>query len=241
MTTHFHISSQMALLDRPIWGALTTRLQRLCTALGSAHAFAEGISPMAATAGFEAGHHRDFLTLIGRRSKPLVTLELNAPVCAGQHVPEDSARVVQMIAKGCTGISGRHQIDDLGDHDADEMYQLATAMKPGPFERKTHLMGDFIGVRKNGRLIAMAGQRLRLPGYIEISAVCVAADYQSQGIGADLVRNMSQRIFDRGDIPFLHAYQSNRNAIALYESLGFEIRTTLQATMWVRNAMVQHG
>lgn len=241
MTKHFHISSREGLLDRPIWGALTTRLEHLSNTLGTTRAFADGISPMAASAGFGAGHYRDFLTLIGRRSKPLVTLELNAPVCAGQYIPEDSASVVQMVAKGCSGVSGRHRIEDLGNDDAEEMYQLATAMKPGPFERKTHMMGDFIGVRTNGRLIAMAGQRLRLPGYIEISAVCVAADYQSQGIGADLVRDMSQRIFDQGEIPFLHAYQSNKNAIALYETLGFEIRTTLQATIWARNVLVQSG
>ena len=241
MTKHIQISSREALLDRPIWGALTTRLQNFATALGSARAFAENISPLAASAGFHASHHRDFSTMIGLRTSPLVTVERRTPICPVQHIPEDSAAVVQMVAKTCTRVSGKHQIEDLDDDDAEEIYQLASAMRPGPFERKTHIMGDFIGVRENGRLIAMAGQRLRLPGYIEISAVCVAADHQFKGIGADLVRDMSQRIFDQGDIPFLHAYERNRNAIALYESLGFEIRTTLQATKWVRNAMVQYG
>ncbi|MDP5218745.1 GNAT family N-acetyltransferase [Ruegeria sp. 2205SS24-7] len=119
------------------------------------------------------------------------------------------------------------------------MLDLAKLCKPGPFRSQTNRLGDFIGTFRDGALVAMAGQRLKLPGYTEISALCVDPAFRGRGMGTELVRRMCDRIRDAGNTPFLHAYASNTSAIALYEHLGFVTRTRVEATNWVRNAAVQ--
>ena len=86
-------------------------------------------------------------------------------------------------------------------------------------------MGSYLGVRRAGRLVAMAGERLHPPGWTEISAVCTDPDFRGQGLGTRLVQAVGHGIRHRGDRPMMHASQSNTNAIRLYEALGFEIRT----------------
>lgn len=115
------------------------------------------------------------------------------------------------------------------------MFDLARLTKPGPFGRATHKLGMFIGVRKAGRLVAMAGERLQPSGFIEVSGVCTHPDARGQGYARALSALVARRILAKGEIPFLHAYDSNVAAIELYESLGFSIRcavtvTILQAT-----------
>lgn len=241
MTKHFHIAENDALLDRPVWGALTTRLAPIAKAFGSTLFMPQDISPMAASAGSNSKQMRDFAMLIWHRETPLVTLERDTPFCQNICAPEEMASGLQMIATGHVEVSTDHHVENLGANDADDMYQLARQTKPGPFERNTYKMGDFIGIRQEGRLVAMAGQRLKIPGFTEISAVCVAPECRFKGMGAALVRHMCNRIMNQGDLPFLHVYESNRNAIALYQHLGFETRARMQATRWVRNKMVQYS
>jgi predicted GNAT family acetyltransferase len=116
----------------------------------------------------------------------------------------------------------------LGDADAPEMLTLAQLTEPGPFFEKTHLLGDFQGVRISGRLAAMAGERLKPDGFTEVSGVCTHPDFRSRGLAAALSHLVASRILERGDVPFLHAYADNAGAIALYEGLGFSIRRQVQ-------------
>ena len=85
-------------------------------------------------------------------------------------------------------------------------------------------MGTYVGIRRNGRLIAMGGERLSLPGYTEISAVCTDPDHRGLGLASRLVLDLAHRIRARGDIPILHADARNVGAIRLYEQLGFVVR-----------------
>jgi N-acetylglutamate synthase-like GNAT family acetyltransferase len=112
----------------------------------------------------------------------------------------------------------------LGSADVPEMLDLVYRTKPGPFLPRTIELGRYLGIRRDGRLIAMAGERVRPPGWTEISAVCTDEAYRGQGLGARLVRAVAAGIHDRGDRAFLHALASNANAIRLYESLGFVLR-----------------
>ncbi|MEM9477818.1 MAG: GNAT family N-acetyltransferase [Pseudomonadota bacterium] len=96
--------------------------------------------------------------------------------------------------------------------------------EPGPFFARTHLLGSYWGIFEKGCLIAMAGERMRLPGFCEISAVCVDHSARGRGLARALVARVAQTILARGDMPFLHAYAGNRPAIALYHSMGFRIR-----------------
>ncbi|MGW1229057.1 GNAT family N-acetyltransferase [Streptomyces sp. NPDC001478] len=115
----------------------------------------------------------------------------------------------------------------LGPADVPEMLDLVARTRPGPFEARTVELGTYLGVRREGRLVAMAGERMRPPGWSEISAVCTDASARGQGLGGGLVRAVAHEIRRRGDIPFLHAAASNTGAVRLYESLGFVLRRTV--------------
>ncbi|SFX56937.1 GNAT family N-acetyltransferase [Streptomyces atratus] len=112
----------------------------------------------------------------------------------------------------------------LGPADVPEMLALVERTRPGPFLPRTVELGTYLGVRREGVLVAMAGERLHLPGWTEISAVCTDESVRGQGLGTALVRAVAHEIRQRGAMPFLHAAASNTDAVRLYESLGFALR-----------------
>jgi len=122
----------------------------------------------------------------------------------------------------------------LGPEDAMQMVALAELTQPGPFFPRTHEMGTYVGVKREGRIIAMAGERLKVPGWTEISAVCTHPDAQRQGLGAALTLWMARSIRQAGDEAFLHVLEHNDNALRLYRALGFEIRRKVQAVIMKR-------
>jgi predicted GNAT family acetyltransferase len=147
-------------------------------------------------------------------------------------VPVRTAQGVQMVAAGpIESQTGDHAIVELGDADAPEMLALSKLTEPGPFLSRTHTMGRFFGIRIGGRLAAMAGERMRFPGFTEVSGVCTHPDFRGQGLARRLSSAIANAIQQRGEEPFLHAWASNRSAIALYESLGFEFRTAVQVAV----------
>ncbi|QNP68768.1 GNAT family N-acetyltransferase [Streptomyces roseirectus] len=112
----------------------------------------------------------------------------------------------------------------LGAADVPDMLDLVERTRPGPFLPRTIEMGTYLGIRREGALVAMAGERLRPPGYTEISAVCTDPEFRGQGLASRLILAVAHGIRERGDIPFLHTGAANANAIRLYESLGFRLR-----------------
>jgi predicted GNAT family acetyltransferase len=104
------------------------------------------------------------------------------------------------------------------------MLALASVTQPGPFGPRTIELGRYIGIRRQGTLVAMAGERMRLDGFTEISAVCVEPAYRGHGFAAELVRSLASSIAAQSEIPFLHVFSSNHAAIALYRKLGFTLR-----------------
>ncbi|MEU6794080.1 GNAT family N-acetyltransferase [Nonomuraea wenchangensis] len=116
----------------------------------------------------------------------------------------------------------------LGPADVPEMLDLVARTKPGPFLPRTVELGGYLGIRLGGALVAMAGQRLRPPGWTEISAVCTDPDHRGRGLATRLVLAVAAGIRDRGETPFLHASATNTHAIGLYERLGFRLRRTTE-------------
>jgi predicted GNAT family acetyltransferase len=115
-------------------------------------------------------------------------------------------------------------IEELTEADVPAMLALAGATKPGPFGPRTIELGRYIGIRHEGTLIAMAGERMRLAGFTEISAVCVDPAHRGRGLAAAMMSILVGSILDRSETPFLHAFSTNRRAIALYRRLGFALR-----------------
>jgi ribosomal protein S18 acetylase RimI-like enzyme len=136
--------------------------------------------------------------------------------------------VMQMV--GVEAPPARDGIDfvELGDEDAPEMLALALRTQPGPFAKRTHELGEFIGVRSAGRLVAMAGERFVLPGMTEVSAVCTDPEFRGRGWAAALTGEIAARIFERDEQPFLHVVESNTTARRVYERIGFEDRRVLE-------------
>jgi ribosomal protein S18 acetylase RimI-like enzyme len=112
----------------------------------------------------------------------------------------------------------------LGPGDVPEMLDLVARTRPGPFLPRTIELGGYVGIRRNGALVAMAGERVRPPGWSEISAVCTDADFRGEGLATRLTLAVASAITRRGEMPFLHASADNVNALRLYESLGFRLR-----------------
>jgi ribosomal protein S18 acetylase RimI-like enzyme len=133
---------------------------------------------------------------------------------------------VQMVDDGVAAAPDDEAVR-LGSADVPEMLALVARTDPGPFETRTIELGTYLGIRRDGALIAMAGERLHPPGWTEISAVCTDATHQGQGLATRLIRAIVAGIRHRGETPFLHAAAHNTGAILLYEKLGFQLRRRL--------------
>lgn len=145
--------------------------------------------------------------------------------------------VVQMVFGGdLPEVAHGDPIVPLGADDAEAMLALATLQRPGPFRRDTRLMGGFVGVKRGGRLAAMAGTRFRPSGHCELSAVCTHPDFAGEGHGTRLSAHVTAAILAQGETPFLHAWTDNHGAIALYERLGYRIRRELNVAGFARPA-----
>ena len=123
------------------------------------------------------------------------------------------------------------RVEVLSESDVPDMVDLVASTRPGPFSSRTIEFGGYVGVRRGGRLVAMAGQRLRPPGFAEISAVATHPDHRRQGLAELLIGAVASSIADEGEVPFLHVAGGNTNAVRLYRALGFRIRRTVRFTV----------
>jgi len=221
----------MSGLDRPVWTSLNTRQRGLSVGGELARRYDPKINVFAATRE-DSDAAGQALGALAQPGQSLFRLQVDPiPLPPGFEVSR-SGRGVQMIAAGPIGpIEGPAKIQPLTGAHAPQMVALATLTEPGPFLAKTHLMGRFWGVFREGRLAAMAGERMRLPGYTEVSGVCTHPDFEGQGLARRLSAHVANDIQARGDTPFLHAWTSNARAVGLYERLGFVKRADMNAAV----------
>ena len=222
------------ILDRPAWSALTSRHSALAEGGALARRYDPSIVPFAAARDDDA----ESVAALGALARPeetLILLQADAIVLPPGYVTEMSAPAVQMVLARTPPVVSDERIVRLTEGDAEEMLALATLTKPGPFTLKVQALGEFFGVKVDGRLVAMAGERMKPEGFAEISGVSAHPDFRGRGFARLLSVFVAHRILERGETPFLHAFATNEPAIGLYESIGFELRTTMHAAMVRRN------
>jgi ribosomal protein S18 acetylase RimI-like enzyme len=144
--------------------------------------------------------------------------------------------LVQMVEERIAGVDCPEAIP-LGAADVPEMLELVAQTEPGPFLARTIELGDYLGIRHDGALVAMAGERFRLDGWTEISAVCTRADHRGQGLASRLMSALIAGIQRRSERVFLHVLSTNTGAIRLYEELGFRVRQTATLTVVTREQL----
>jgi predicted GNAT family acetyltransferase len=221
-------------LDNPIWTALTTSQVRFAEVSELARKFVPDVGPLA---GFEQPAREAYASLAKLvRVGTGAGLFLEAPAnqadieSAGFTVVEQDS-LLQMIHSDCELPARRIDFVKLTTADSPHMLALAMMMKPGPFGTRTHELGTYIGVRREGQLAAMVGERMRVPGYTEVSAVCTHPNHRGHGYATALMVELIGQIRRRNEIPILHVRSSNTHAIGLYRRIGFSDRRHFHFTV----------
>ena len=220
------------MLDNPAWWALNS--YHASFALGSdlAKRYRPGVLPFAAC--------RSATQNCMDKLDPLITTGESFYLIGD--LPPLSPIWVMELELPCAQLIGPKEItvpEDipmylLGEADKDEMYELINSMQPGYYNRDTRLLGEYYGIRQDGRLVSMAGERMRLsatsgdsPGsgrYSELSAICTHPQYTGRQYAQRLIARLCRMQLESGITPFLHVAKSNTRAIRLYEHLGFTHR-----------------
>jgi ribosomal protein S18 acetylase RimI-like enzyme len=217
-------------LDNVIWNALITRDAQFAEGAGISRRFIREVGPLGAFAEPGDAGYTSIAELVP--AGETVGLFLNEP-----YEPRPGwsfvvgAPLLQMVCEEGGTPGGRPNSLDpgleilrLGEKDSAEMIELTALTKPGPFSTRTHELGIYLGIRDRGKLVAMAGERMKVPGYTEVSAVCTHPEHTGKGYAARLMSEVMREIRRRSETPFLHVRQDNERAIAIYERLGFAKR-----------------
>lgn len=220
-----------ALLDNPIWHALNSHHRHLAIRGKIAARYQPETLMAAAMSEYDIAELADLGNLV----------EINEIIgvmgTSAQAVPDweivQTFQVPQMI---CTELKPTEPVNavHLTSEDVPDMLALVALAQPGPFLPRTIEMGQYLGIRQDGQLVAMAGERLHLTGFCEISAVCTHPDYRGRGYGGALTTTVANAIIARSEVPFLHVV--NEVAARLYEKLGFRFRKEIPVTVLKRLA-----
>ncbi|MEU2350330.1 GNAT family N-acetyltransferase [Modestobacter sp. NPDC049651] len=223
-------TADAAVLDDPVGESLRGHHAHLARRLGRTATYLPDVATFAAVPGDPTpADWADLAALVGPGGlADLFTAPATPP--AGW-TPVFGLAGLQMVAgRHAAAVPARPDVDvvRLGEADVPEMLDLTARTRPGPFWPRTVALGAYWGVREDGALVAMAGERLRPPGWTEISAVCTAPEARGRGHAALLVQTAVRHVVDRGDRPFLHVVAGNDGARRLYERLGFRVRRTVR-------------
>jgi GNAT superfamily N-acetyltransferase len=216
-------------LDNAVWHAIDGHHHALANRVGSAGRFHRDVAPFGAIRDDSPEAWNDLAELIGPGHRALLfapALGVPDGWVAEHHIPAH-----QLVAGDITERRTGFDLVDLGPQDVPEMLELVAETRPGPFSKRTIELGRYLGHRIDGRLVAMGGERLRCPGFTEVSAVCTAPDQRGRGLGAALTLAVTDHIRARGDEAFLHVASDNTTALNLYLALGFTVRRELEAVV----------
>jgi ribosomal protein S18 acetylase RimI-like enzyme len=217
-----------ALLDNPIWGSLTTSHAHLAVGAdmgrGLARRYPADIGPLSAIQEQTSGAYADLAAIMPEGDLAVLFLDSRPELPPNWQFLRGGA-LVQMI---CPFIPDQpslaERIIPMEPANVPEMMTLATLTEPGPFRNHTVTLGNFFGIRVNGRLAAMAGQRLSPAGFVEVSAVCTHPDFRGRGYAQALVSTVARNIHANHRMPFLTSFEDNVGAIRIYQQSGFVFR-----------------
>ncbi len=222
-------------LDNPAYAALSGAHAQFAQVRGRVRRYTADVAPfLALPSSPSAQDWRDAASLVAPGTYAAVEYS-DAELPAGWKAVR-AFDLVQMVGERVTGVACPEAIP-LGAADVPEMLALVAQTEPGPFLSRTVELGDYLGIRRDGALVAMAGERLRLDGWTEISAVCTRADRRGQGLASQLVGALIAGIERRSDRAFLHVLATNTTAIRLYQELGFRVRQTATLTVVTREQL----
>lgn len=215
------LHDHFAKLDNPAWWALTGIQRTFSSGFAAAKRYRRGILPfiaydhtlpesiIALDEWLEPG---EVFFLIGHLPSLRSNWELITELpCAQMVLPGPAAFMPADVVH-------------LAAADRNEMFELVNRVQPGYYEHDTHLLGNYYGIRQEGKLVAIAGERVRLEGFTEVSAICTDPAYTGRGYAQQLTAHVCRVNLERGITPFLHVLETNLRAIRIYEYLGFRRR-----------------
>jgi predicted GNAT family acetyltransferase len=214
------------LLDNPIWNSLSTAHRNFALGNELAKCYPPEVGPLSGLAEQTAAAYEALRALVAPCAIQVLFLE-EAPEQRERWTLIRGGLLSQMIYAGSgtqQPVPPISQMRRLTPSDVPAMVELARLTEPGPFRDRTRELGTFFGIFEGGRLIAMAGQRTRVPGFVEVSAVCTHPEARGRGYARTLMSAVMDRILRDGDTPFLHSFADNHGAIRVYEALGFVLR-----------------
>ena len=225
-------------LDNPSWHALSDEQRQFGVVGERAACYHPSISPIGAVADQSADALQELACLV-EPGQAVALFALDRIEGDWEQVWRlaEKVRLSQWICPEPVVAVGDGHWADLSDADADAMYRLAKAADPGPFERQTYRLGDYIGILAERKLVAMAGERLCFAGCREVSAVCTDAAHQGRGYAQALVAEIARRQQQAGCLPFLHVRNDSpteHQATHVYQKLGFVKRREMDMTVLVR-------
>jgi ribosomal protein S18 acetylase RimI-like enzyme len=214
------------LLDNPIWNSLSTAHSNLAIGNEPAKCYPAEIGPLSGLSEQTPAAYEALRALAGPNAIQVLFLDEPPKQQAGWTLIRGGL-LSQMVYAGSPALPSRTAEPSmrlLTKSDVSAMVELATLTEPGPFRNRTHELGAFFGIFESDRLVAMAGQRMRVPGFVEVSAVCTHPDARGRGYARTLMSSVMELILRDGDTPFLHSFADNHGAIRVYEALGFRLR-----------------
>lgn len=216
-------------LSNPVWNGLVGPHVHLGLAAGKVRRYRSDIAMFVAVEDPRDPDMPGLLDLLGDGTSGFIT---EGPVAVPKRVEVlRTADVQQMIVGDWSPVPVDLPMVPLAEADEQQMLDLTELTKPGPFFRKTRLMGTYRGLFDGARLISMSGERMRTPGFTEVSAVCTHPDYRGRGYAKQFVSQGGNEIVADGKTPFLHTFADNAVAIATYEKLGFRRSGIMQFTV----------
>ncbi len=214
-------------LNNPIWHSLNSIDVKMNQGTETIAIFTPEVSPFVALPNWKFASQQNLFNFLPA-GRTVSTLVAKPFVLSGNFELIFSLGLYQLICTNLKPFLGSEvAIQALGNEHIPSMIELTALTKPGPFTQRTIEFGNYVGVFENGQLVAMAGERLHLSKFTEISAVCTHPSCSGKGYAAALVNHLLLQILRSGKSAFLHVRQDNQRAIDLYLGLGFEIRSEI--------------